>query len=226
MKSVGTRENGIPYASFGLVWRVFGEKLCASVPVSRRVEDVLVTAIDGSDNGIDLSTPAFRNVSSYDVSDAIRSFIPTWQEGESHLEQNFNEAVSFAKRIIEREIKRAEAFVAGENTVAKTYERAPDKRLIVLDGDYSWKDTLARLPEPLYVIHPQNGTWRLYCVRDNPHLFVNRKDLPTSWAGLRDAELARVTGVFDAIFCHRNRFMAVARSKEGVVELAKQALRD
>ena len=62
-------------------------------------------------------------------------------------------------------------------------------------------------------------------VRDNPHQFKNRKDLPAEWAGLRDAELARVTGVADAVFCHRNRFMAVARTKEGAVALAKLALK-
>jgi len=49
--------------------------------------------------------------------------------------------------------------------------------------------------------------------------------LPAEWAGLRDAELARVTGVADAVFCHRNRFMAVARTKEGAVALAKLALK-
>ncbi|MEK7088001.1 MAG: MYG1 family protein, partial [Patescibacteria group bacterium] len=41
---------------------------------------------------------------------------------------------------------------------------------------------------------------------------------------LRDAKLAEVTGVPDAVFAHRNRFMAVARSKEGAIALAKLAL--
>ncbi len=104
------------------------------------------------------------------------------------------------------------------------YRASSDKRLILLDEDYSWKDTLARLPEPLFVIHPQEETWRLYCARDNPRIFKNRKDLPESWAGLRGDEFARVTGVPDAVFCHRNRFTAAARSKEGALALAKLAL--
>ena len=53
---------------------------------------------------------------------------------------------------------------------------------------------------------------------------MNRRDLPEGWAGLRDKELARVTGVSDAVFAHRNRFMAVAKSKEGAIALAKLAL--
>ena len=235
IEGVGTRKNGlpvaagvahagIPYAAFGLVWKKFGEKLCGDTSAQSRVEEILVVPIDANDNGIDLSLPKFPGSFSYEISDVVRSFTPTWQEGESYLESNFNEAVSFARRIIEREIQRAKAFVAGEQKVQAVYNEAADKRLIILDGDYSWKDVLSRFPEPLYVVHPQNGTWRLYSVRDNPHLFVNRRDLPQSWAGLRDAKLAKITGVPDSVFCHRNRFMAVAKSKNGAIALAKLAL--
>ncbi|MDO8594482.1 MAG: MYG1 family protein [bacterium] len=220
----GVRENTIPYAAFGLVWRNFAEKLCGDNAIAAQVEKVLVVPIDANDNGIDLSTPKHQDISPYEVPDAIRAFIPTWQEREDGLDAAFAEAVAFAKRVIEREIKRAEAVVAGQKKVEDVYATSSDNRLIVLDEDYSWKDTLARFPEPLYVVHPQSETWRLYCVRDNPHLFANRKDLPQEWAGLRDEELAKVTGVSDAIFCHRNRFMAVAKSEQGALELAKQAL--
>ena len=73
-------------------------------------------------------------------------------------------------------------------------------------------------------MHPQGETWRLYCVRDNPHVFTNRKDLPKAWAGLRDEELAKATGIKDAVFAQRNRFMAVAKTREGAIALAKIAL--
>lgn len=220
----GMRANGTPYAAFGLVWQKFGTELAGSGEVATQVDTVLVLPIDANDNGIDLSVPKIASLSPYDISDAIRAFVPTWQEGQDTIDVVFDEAVSFAKRIIVREIKRAEAIVAGQRKVTEAYRTSPDKRLILLDGDYSWKDTLAGLPEPLFVIHPQGETWRLYSVRDNPHVFVNRKDLPEKWAGLRNEELAKVTGVPDAVFCHRNRFLAAARSKEGALALAKLAL--
>lgn len=226
----GMRENnlpagkaGIPYAAFGLVWKKYGEKLCGSPEVARRVEEVLVAPIDANDNGVDISVPKIPGIALYDISDAVRSFIPTWKE-DADMDASFTEAVGFAKRIIMREVKRAEAVAAGQRMVEEVYAAAPDKRLIALTEDISWKDTLSKFPEPLYVVHPQNDTWRLYAVRDNPHLFVNRKDLPESWAGLRDEELAKVTGVADATFVHRNRFMAVTRSKEGALALAELAL--
>jgi uncharacterized UPF0160 family protein len=37
-------------------------------------------------------------------------------------------------------------------------------------------------------------------------------------------ELAQVTGVADAVFCHNKLFMAVAKSKEGAIKLAELAL--
>jgi len=221
----GARGNNIPYAAFGLVWKKFGDKLSSGdVSVAKRVDEVLVAPIDANDNGINLAVPNMSRIFPYDISDAIRAFIPTWLEDDIHLDERFKETMFFAKRIIELEIKRAEAVVAGEMKVKELYQNTVDKRLIALPGDYSWKDTLAQFKEPLFVVHPQDGTWRLYCVRDNSHIFKSRKDLPEHWAGLRDAELANITGVPDATFCHRNRFMAVASSREGVLALAKLAL--
>ena len=49
-------------------------------------------------------------------------------------------------------------------------------------------------------------------------------DLPESWAGKKDEELQQASGVSDAIFCHRGRFMAVAKTYEGVLKMAEIAL--
>ncbi|MDX6722703.1 MAG: hypothetical protein QOD73_1107, partial [Solirubrobacteraceae bacterium] len=56
--------------------------------------------------------------------------------------------------------------------------------------------------------------------------FDNRLSLPEAWAGLSGEALAEVTGVEDAVFCHVKRFLAVARTREGVARLAEQALRE
>ena len=44
------------------------------------------------------------------------------------------------------------------------------------------------------------------------------------WAGKKDEELQKITGVSDALFAHRKLFMAAAKSKEGALKLAKIAL--
>jgi uncharacterized UPF0160 family protein len=61
-------------------------------------------------------------------------------------------------------------------------------------------------------------------MRKEKKSFINRKDLPFSWSGLRDEEFQKVTGVSDAVFCHRALFLAVAKSKEGAIKLAQLAL--
>ncbi len=219
----GERTNGIPFAAFGLVWKKFGEKLSGSSEAAASLDARLVAPIDAHDNGVDIVGTRFDGVHPYEISDAIKAFTPTWEE-EQNLDARFADAASFAKRILEREIARVQARIKGARAVAEAYEAAADKRLVILSEDYSWKDSLAGSPEPLFVVHPQDGKWRLACVRDNPSVFVNRRDLPESWAGLREEELAKVTGVADAIFCHRNRFTAAARSRAGALALAALAL--
>jgi uncharacterized UPF0160 family protein len=54
--------------------------------------------------------------------------------------------------------------------------------------------------------------------------FANRRDLPAAWAGLTGDELAAVTGVPDAVFCHAARVYVSARTREGIAELARRAL--
>jgi len=61
-------------------------------------------------------------------------------------------------------------------------------------------------------------------MRLNPNSFENRKDFPNTWAGLRDEEFQKVSGVSDAVFCHRGLFLIGAKSKEGAIKLAQIAL--
>lgn len=219
----GARNNTVPFAAFGLVWKKFGAEISGSEEAAASLDARLVAPIDAHDNGVTLVSPRFDGVPPYEISDAIKAFTPTSEE-EQNLDARCADAAAFAKRILEREIARAHARIKGERAVIAAYETASDKRLVILERDYSWKETLAKFPEPLFVVHPQDGKWRLACVRDNPSVFKNRKDLPAGWAGLRDEELAKVSGVADAIFCHRNRFTAAAKSKEGALALAALAL--
>src|SRR3990167_7876781 len=52
----GNRENGIPYSSFGLVWKKFGEEISGSREVMKRIDSTLVQAIDAGDNVVDTLT--------------------------------------------------------------------------------------------------------------------------------------------------------------------------
>lgn len=218
----GKRENGIPYAAFGLVWKTYGEVVCGSLEVAKKIDEGLVQAIDAQDNGVDLYKVE-GNVGPYLIQSMFNAFRPSWKEKED-FDTPFLELVEFAKKFLIRKIKKETDALETETFVKKAYEEANDKRLIVIDGSYPWSDVLMEYPEPLYVIWERMGVWRVGCVGKEKKSFENRKSLPEAWAGLRDEELAKVSGVPDAVFCHNGRFLVVAKSKEGALALAGKAL--
>jgi uncharacterized UPF0160 family protein len=125
---------------------------------------------------------------------------------------------------LKREINKIKDHEAGKVFVQKTYLKTEDKRIIVLERDYPWGEVLSQCPEPLFAIYPQEHSWHVKAVRDDMKSFKSRAEFPKKWAGKRGSELADISGVPGAIFCHNKRFMAVAESQAGAIELAKRAL--
>jgi uncharacterized UPF0160 family protein len=218
----GKRDNGVPYAAFGLVWKAYGEKICGSKEVADRIDEHLVQAIDIHDNGVD-SYKVEGPVGPYLIESMFNTFRPSWKEPEE-FDAPFMELVSVAKKLLLRKIKKAQDSIEGEFFVKKAYKEAIDKRIIVLDDQYPWRKMFLDYPEPIYVVVPKMDKWNVYAAQKESGSFENRKSLPESWAGLRDEELARASGVPDATFCHNGRFLAVAKSKEGAIALAEKAL--
>ncbi|OGI61299.1 hypothetical protein A2645_00645 [Candidatus Nomurabacteria bacterium RIFCSPHIGHO2_01_FULL_39_9] len=219
----GGRENGIPYASFGLVWKKFGIEICGSKETALYIDRELAEPIDAIDNGVEISKPFFSDVYPFTVTDVLDAFLPLPGDYSQSIDEIFLDVMNLAKRIlikeIEKEKKRQEIFPK----VKEVYEVAPDKRIIVFDKKLP-AGLLSRFPEPLFAIVPREKDWLLLTIRDNPKTFANRKDLPKEWAGLMNEKMAEVSGVIDATFCHNNLFLAAAKSKEGAIKLAELAL--
>jgi uncharacterized UPF0160 family protein len=222
----GERENGIPYASAGLVWKKYGEKLCGSKEIADDIDKKLFLPIDANDNGVNIYFPTVGNFLPYTIQDLVNVFRSSWKEDLLKNDESFMEVVGLAKKIIEREIVIARDYKEAEVLVEADYQKAEDKRLVILSGKYPWSKILMNHPEPVFVVYQDgiNSFWRVRAVGEDKQVFKNRKDFPISWAGKRDKELADVTGVSDALFCHNKLFLAVARSKEGALALAKIAL--
>lgn len=226
-EGAGTHDNGIPYASFGLVWKHFGLDVCdGNTEVFTFIEERMVYSVDALDNGVAITTPIFTNIMSYDFHSVISAFQPSWKESDAILNPGFYKSLVLAEEILAREVKKGIDLKEGEALVEQAYQSTHDKRLIVLDHYYPWKKQLSLHPEPLFVVWPKHdgSAWNIGCVRNDLSTFTNRKDLPAAWAGLRDAELQKITGVTDAVFCHRRLFLAVTKSKEGALKLAELAL--
>ena len=231
MGGAGVRANGIPFASFGLVWNVFGDMITMDKWIKDEVENKLVLSIDANDNGVKLSQNNIPDVFAYEISTLVADFNSTWKEeaeSDDHASklqyESFMYLVGIATKLITRIITRARDKYEAKSFVIDAYNNAQDKRLIVLDNFYPWQDVLINLPEPLFVVYPSADKWNLKTVNKEKGSFESRKDLPLAWAGKRDQELADVTGVLDASFCHNALFIATAKSKEGILALAKIAL--
>ena len=60
------------------------------------------------------------------------------------------------------------------------YNKAQDKRILVLDKGYPFQHILQNFPEPLFIVYPRktNNWWGVKAMRDDPRTFKNRKDFP------------------------------------------------
>jgi uncharacterized UPF0160 family protein len=221
----GKRENDIPYAAFGLIWKRFGKEIVGSEAVAKRFDDVFVQSIDANDNGVSTFETKFPGVYPFKFDSFVFASNPTWKEDSVGHDEKFFETVEMFKKIIAREILFLQHEDEAREKVLAEYNQAEDKRIIILTKHYPVQGVLSSLPEPLFFIYPRDGgLWGARAVRDDSADYKNRKDFPASWAGKRDSELVEITGVPSAVFCHNGRFMVVASSKEGIIALVKRAV--
>lgn len=223
----GLRENGVPYASFGLVWKKYGALVSGEARVADLVDKKMVQPIDAADSGFNMYKETKRGLSPYLLDNAFKALTPTWRDEET-VDETFTNLLPLAQKILLREIKKAKYFFEDAEIVKKTYKETKDKKIIILEHPMAWKSIISRKKEPLFLIHPNQmtGEWIVTCVKKNPRSHENRKLLPKSWAGKRKEELQKITGVKDAESCHFKRFIATTWSKEGAVELAKLAIEE
>ncbi|MEO9654905.1 MYG1 family protein [Marinomonas sp.] len=217
----GARENGIPFSSFGLVWKKYGLEVCeGNQEIAHSLDKNLVSTIDAIDCG-----HVEGVATGISLSQTISMFNPTWQE-EGDFDTCFEEAVAFAARILTRFIAAASGGVNAKAIVASAIEKAVDPRIIVLDQYTPWKTTVLKLSdEALYMLYPsQTGEWRIQTVPVELGSFEDRKKLPAPWAGLSDKALQEETGLDDAMFCHNGLFIAGCASFESTMKMAQMAL--
>ena len=224
----GVRENGIRYASFGLIWRQFGVRVCDGDPeVADAVDISLVQGVDANDTGQQLSESLVEGVYPLTVNGVIGGFNGRWDEDLAPEQERlrFDEAVDLARGIIAREVLSAASGRRSARIVEDAIAAATDPRLIEISVNAPWKQVLVpAAPEALYIIYPKRQGFGLEAVPRELGSFENRRDLPADWGGREGADLVAVTGVPDALFCHAKRFLAVASSRDGIEQLARLAL--
>jgi uncharacterized UPF0160 family protein len=242
----GARPTGVPYASAGLVWREYGARCVGAIAASHMGHDLpretareiayaidndIVQYLDLSDVGAAKNAPG-----GYGLSAVISGYNPNWLDEERlgygapadqyRLDQ-FRRAMGILTDILVNAVKyRVGALLAVEQ-VRDSDVLEDGKLLFLRNSALPWTQVVRKeMPKVLFVISHSLAEKRymLHTIPVSPESFTARADLPAPWAGLRDAELAAVTGVPDATFCHNGRFIAAARSYEGAYAMALQAL--
>lgn len=242
----GARPSGVVYASAGLVWKEYGARCVSLVArqqaghalsavqateIAQAIDADLVQYLDMSDTGAARSAPG-----SYGLSAIISGFNPTWLDEQSAggaaaadalRMTRFRRAMEMATDILVNGVLyRVGALLAVQQV--RQSQRLEGGRLLFLEnGALPWASIVRNeMPEVLFVISHSIAEQRymLHTVPSAAESFEARKDLPRSWAGLQGEELAAVTGVPDAVFCHNNVFIAACKSWDGVLEMARQAL--
>ena len=235
---------GVGYASAGLVWTAHGhdyvqawasahgQSLDAQAvdDIVRSIDHSLVQYLDIVDTGQGDVSPGIFGLSSL-----IAQLNTHWMEEKGMdgqvkaqlQETRFREAMAITRKFLDHAISKKVAQICAVDTVRSAPRLVGGKVLHLQEGGMPWTRVVVdEMPEVMFVIYPDSDgeQYQIKTVPVQPGSFTARLDLPTSWAGLRDQELAAVTGVEDSVFCHLNLFIGGARSFGGAVRLAELAL--
>jgi uncharacterized UPF0160 family protein len=224
----GFRNDKITYSAFALVWKKYGEVVCGSKLIADILDKKIVAVVDADDDGFDLCQKILPNISPFMMVEIIYSMRPTWKEAGLDINKIFLEAVAFAEEVLLREIKITKDALEAEVLVEEIYKKTEDKRVIIFGENYLPKKLLYKYSEPLFVIYPDRSRemWRVTTIEKGEATYTCRKNFPETWWGKKDEELAKISGVADAVFCRNKGIFAGAKSQAGAVKLAELALKN
>lgn len=234
------RDDGTPFSSAGLIWRVYGERaVTALLPaaavdagfapaIAAELDDTVVRLIDELDNGVSAEGPIRRDTLS--LGTLVGDCNPTWDaptgSGPAAGDSQFQHATALVLSMLARRVDGLRARLAAEAIVLEAHAASSDPRILVLDRGMPWKNVVFSHNLPvLFTVSPaSNGNWMVDTVPPEPGSFAQKLPLPQAWAGLQEEALAELTGTPDAVFVHLRRFVGAARTREGALDLAHKAL--
>ena len=230
----GERENGIKYASIGLLWKEFGREFLQKIDVKNieyvwnQMDEKLISYIDANDNG--QTEEINQKCEIVELAHLIADFNKNWDE-DVDQDERFFEATKFAKYIFDNRLKSIISKSKAVEKVEDAIENSENK-ILVLEEYMPWKEIVLKsenkkAKEILYVIMPSNrGGYSINAVPVKSGSFENRKSFPENWGGKQNEELANITGVKSARFCHNARFLCTADEKEDAIILARKAVEE
>jgi uncharacterized UPF0160 family protein len=244
----GARQSGVPYASAGLVWREYGARCVSALAlehtglpidddmardIAYAIDADIVQYLDLSDVGAAKNAPG-----GYGLSAVISGYNPNWMDeqrlgygaaADEYRLAQFRRAMDVLTDIMINAVKYRVGALRALEQVRQSEVLEDGKVLFLKNGAMPWSSVVRKeMPKVMFVISHNLAEQRymIHTVPMSTESFEARADLPAPWAGLRDADLAAVTGVPDAGFCHNGRFIAAAKSYQGIRTMARLALEE
>ena len=206
-------------SSAGMVLSWLEERGDVDPELAGELRRVLVDYVDGVDTGRivpDPNVPCFPRI------------IEAYTQGPTSLDEfdaAFHEAVGVASgfvRGVMSGLEHVRASTAAVLSAMQEAERA-GRAVIFLDEFHKWKPIYyanGGVDHPTdYVLFPgMEGTWRVVAIAPCQDSFDQKRPLPADWAGLTGSSLEAATSVPGSVFCHKNRFIAVFKTREAALE--------
>lgn len=213
------RDNGVPYAAFGLLWEKLGPEILGK-ELALKFDESFVQPLDINDN------TGEKN----ELATLIGNFNPGW-DSKSSNDEAFFQAVSVAGMILENKFER---YLGNERADRRVEEVLTEHAASLASGDTPAENTnILILPEFIpcqkrlsetniaFVIFPSNRGG--YCIQPQKKEYsMNYKcSFPAEWLGLENEELEQVTGLQSAGFCHKGGFLMTVGMLEDAVKACR-----
>lgn len=216
------RENGVPYAAFGLLWEAVGAEILGE-ELAEEFDEAFVQPLDHNDN------TGEKN----ELANLIGNFNPTW-DAQGGNDEAFFQAVSVAGMILENKFERYRGNERADRRVEEILEEhrqavtsgkrdSEDAKILILPEFVPCQKRLSET-EIAFVIFPSNRGG--YCIQPQKKEYsMNYKcSFPSSWLGLEGEELSLVTGLKSAAFCHKGGFLMTCGTLEDSVLACRSSL--
>ncbi len=184
----------------------------------------LILGVDAHDNGVG---PLLPGVCTY--SQLISNFTPIKYDSLPETQyQAFMDAFHFAYSHLLRLWQRHKYVQSCKETVREVMQQMQE--CLIFEHSIPWMESFFELDganhPAKFLIMPSGDHWKLRGIPPTLRQSMQvRIPLPEEWAGHLNTELKEITKIPGAIFCHKERFISVWKTKEDALEALKIVLK-
>lgn len=209
-----------PLSSAGMVLQYLRDQGIIELHLYDFFNKSLVMGVDAHDNGVAKLEPGTSS-----FSQIVSNFLPIeYDVDEEKMRTAFFTAVDFVVGHLKR-LKERHHYTLECKAIVKQ-AMIHGTHVLIFEESIPWMENFFELGGEVhpaqFVIMPAGGHWKL---RGIPPTLAERmkvrKPHPETWAGLREEDLRKTSGIEGAIFCHKGRFISIWKNRAD----AEKALR-